>query len=248
MLEIKHLDYQIGKKQILKDICTCFPEHTVTGIVGPNGSGKSTLLAHICRLLPSSDKIFLQGIPIESIPPKLYARQVAVLSQLRENLAAELLARDVVLMGRYPYKERFADYSATDKTIARQMIERTGLTALADTMIGHMSGGEKQRVFIAKALAQEPDILLLDEPTNHLDVKYKLALMQELRHFNGTVAIVLHDLSLAARYCDRAIVMERGQVVAQGQTRQVLTANLLQKVFEVPFHAIEHDDTYYLYY
>jgi ABC-type cobalamin/Fe3+-siderophores transport system ATPase subunit len=248
MLEIRHLDYQIGSHRILKDICTSFPEHTVTGIVGPNGSGKSTLLAHICRLHPSTNKIFLHNLPVESISPRLYARQVAVLSQQRDNLASELLAHDVVLMGRYPYKERFSDYTAQDRAIAQEIIERTGLVPLADTKIGYMSGGEKQRVFIAKTLAQEPEILLLDEPTNHLDVKYKLALMQELRRFNGTVAIVLHDLSLAARFCDRAIVMENGSIVAQGETKEVLTAERLQQVFEVPFHAIEQDGTYYLYY
>ncbi len=248
MIDIRHLTYAVGGQTILHDLSVTFPAHRITGIVGPNGCGKSTLLAHIARLLPSRGSIFLNDTAIETIPPRAYARILAVLSQQRESASEELTAADVVLMGRYPYKKRFENYSADDRAIARAMMEQTGTLALRDKKLGHMSGGERQRVFIAKALAQQPQYLLLDEPTNHLDVKYKIALMKELRRFPETVIVVLHDLGLAARYCDNIVMLAHGRLVAHGAPREVLTPARLNQVFEVPFRAEEQDGIYYLYY
>ena len=117
-----------------------------------------------------------------------------------------------------------------------------------DTVVDVLSGGERRRVALCKLLLQQPDLLLLDEPTNHLDVKYKIALMEELRRFDGTVVIVLHDLGLAARYCDHAAVLLAGEVVAEGAAQDVLTPALLGDVFEVPFFTSMQKDTRYLYY
>lgn len=248
MLEVHHLQYTVQGNTILRDITAAFPSGKMIGIIGPNGCGKSTLLAHLSGLLPSRKSIRLDGQYIEEIPRQLYARRVAVFSQQQEGIAGDLLSKDIVLMGRYPYKERFRDYSGIDHDVADQIMARTGILPLANKPISRLSGGERQRVFIAKALAQEPDILLLDEPTNHLDVKYKIALMRELQHFPGTVIIVLHDLSLAARFCDEAIVMKDGAIQACGPTRQILTPDLLQKVFEIPFHLASDNGELFLYY
>ena len=248
MIDIRHLTYRIGAQTILDDLSVTFQSHKITGIVGPNGCGKSTLLAHIARLLPSHETIFLNDTAVETIPPRDYARILAVLSQHRESASEELTAADVVLMGRYPYKKRFENYSAEDRSIARAMMEQTGTLPLREKKIGHMSGGERQRVFIAKALAQQPNYLLLDEPTNHLDAKYKIALMEELRRFPETVIIVLHDLGLAARYCDNIVMLQKGQLIAQGAPREVLTPARLKEVFEVSFRTEEQYGIYYLYY
>lgn len=248
MLEIKNLSYKIKDQLILNDVSVSFSENHMTGIIGPNGCGKTTLLSHISRLLPSQKHISLNGQHIESIPARLYAQKVAVLAQQWENTATDFIVSDIVLMGRYPYKARFSGYSKRDKHVAWAMMEQTNILPFAHKKMTHLSGGERQRVFIAKALTQEPDILLLDEPMNHLDVKYKIAFMQELKNFQGTVVIVLHDLSLAARYCDRVVIMSAGSIAAQGNTRSVLTADLLERIFEVPFHAVEQNGEYFLYY
>lgn len=248
MIEVRHLNYAIRGQSILRNLSVTFPAHRITGIVGPNGCGKSTLLAHISRMLPSHNAIFLNGTPIETIPTHDYARILAVLAQSRESANAELTAADVVLMGRYPYKKRFENYSAEDRNIAHAMMEQTGTLPLREKQLGAMSGGERQRVFIAKALAQQPQYLLLDEPTNHLDVKYKIALMEDLRRFPGTIIIVLHDLGLAARYCDNIVMLAAGRRIAEGSPRDVLTPARLETVFEVPFRSEEQDGAYYLYY
>lgn len=248
MLQIKNLNYKIKQQIILNNITLTFPDNKITCIIGPNGCGKSTLLAHISGLLKSSEKISLDGIYIEKIPARTYARKVAILSQRQEFSIDEFLVSDIVLMGRYPHKKRFQDYSAADIRIADKMMLNAGIKHLSMKKIKTLSGGERQRVFIAKAMAQEPDILLLDEPTNHLDVKYKLALMRELKEFGKTVIIVLHDLSLAARCCDNSIVMYDGTIAAAGKPTKILTPEFLEKIFEVPFYTAKQNDNYFLYY
>lgn len=248
MIELRHLSYTICGNPILRDISLTFPRGRITGVIGPNGCGKSTLLAHIARLLPSRETVFMDGTPVETIPTTDYARKLAVLAQRHLQMAAELSVRDVVLMGRYPYKERFQSYGAHDHEVAENVMRQFRILPMAKKKIGQLSGGELQRVFVAKALAQEPEVLLLDEPTNHLDVKYKIALMEELRRFDGTVIIVLHDLGLAARCCDHAAVLREGAVIAAGAADEVLCPALLEDVFEVPFYTSERQGTRFLYY
>lgn len=247
-LTVKNLSCVLGGREILRDISFTAEGKSLTGIIGPNGCGKSTLLAHISRRLPSRNAIFLNNIPAESIDRRTYARIVAVMAQQREPPSPALLSEEVVLMGRYPYKERFQDYTARDREIAMAMMKKTGAAPLIGKAIGTMSGGERQRVWIAKTLAQEPDLLLLDEPTNHLDVKYKIALMEELRHFEGTAVIVLHDLSLARRYCDQVLLMKEGKLLAAGKTEDLMTPEHLEKLFDVSFYTACHDGRHYIYY
>lgn len=152
-------------------------------------------------------------------------------------MAGDLKAEDVVLMGRYPFKGRFSDYTKEDHQIAERVMIETGASILSGREMQHMSGGEKQRILIAKAFTQKPQLLLMDEPTNHLDVKYKLSLMEHLKRFHqqGTVIVVLHDLSLAARYCDHAVVMRAGKVIDFGKVENTITAEKMSRLFEVPF-------------
>ena len=151
-------------------------------------------------------------------------------------------------MGRYPHKSRFGNYTKQDIAIAQSYMEHIGITHLADEQVQHLSGGELQRTFIAKALTQEPTILLLDEPTNHLDLKYKLALMKELQHFEGTVIVVLHDIQLAAIYCDNIVLMNKGRIIKTGTPQEVLTPELLEPVFEIPFTTTLENGIYRIQY
>ena len=227
MYQINQLSFSYEKKKVLKNISVTFPANKITAIIGPNGCGKSTLLSHLYRLQPSKNKIILNDKPLESYKGREFAQLVAVLTQSRDSMIDDFLVKDIVLMGRYPYKQHFGTYSA---------------------QIHHLSGGEKQRVFIAKALTQKPQILLLDEPTNHLDMKYKVALMKQLRAFKGTTIVVLHDLNLAAQYCDHIVIMNQGTILKEGSPTEVLTPEILEPIFEVPFKTSWDEGRYHLYY
>jgi len=247
MISVKNLTYKIEDHEILSDIQANFQKNCLTAIVGPNGSGKSTLLSFLSRDRQSRGAVFLEGRDIAVIDRKEYARMVAMLPQQREMMA-DFFVRDVVVMGRFPYKEKFHDYTAEDRRIAAVSMKQAGVSGMADRKLSHLSGGEIQRVMIAKTLAQKAEIVLMDEPTNHLDVKYKIALMKTLRSYEGTVIMVLHDLSLAVEYCDNVILMKTGKIIRQGRSREVLEPSLLQEIFEVPFVRYEREGRTYLNY
>lgn len=247
MLTVKDLSYRIGEQEILKNVQAHFRQGRMTAIVGPNGSGKSTLLSFLSRDKESSGQVFLQGRDVSAIEGSEYAKLVAVLPQQRETIA-DFMVKDVVVMGRFPYKQGFRDYTEEDRRIAAEAMEQAGVSSMAERRISHMSGGEIQRVMIAKTLAQRSQLVLLDEPTNHLDVKYKLALMKTLQAYEGTVVMVLHDLSLAVAFCHDVIMMKKGSIVKQGAAEEVLEPGLLQEVFGVPFVRYEHEGRIYLNY
>lgn len=247
MFTVRNLTYRIGKHEILSEVQADFHKGRITAIVGPNGSGKSTLMSFLSRDKHSEGHVFLAGKDVSSIDAKDYARLVAVLPQQRETIA-DFLVKDVVVMGRFPYKQGFRDYTEEDRLIAARAMEQAGVSSMANRRISHMSGGEIQRVMIAKTLAQRAETVLLDEPTNHLDVKHKLALMRTLQNYAGTVVMVLHDLSLAVAYCHEVIVMKKGKIVKQGASKEVLQPDLLQEVFGVPFVRYEQEGRTYLNY
>ena len=247
MYEVNSLSFSYGKRQILDDVTLTFPTRKMTAIIGPNGCGKSTLLGHLSQLHPT-DTITLDGVPLQTIDGPTFSRKVAVLAQMHDAMIDDFLVKDIVLMGRYPYKSHFGNYTAEDVAIAQSYMDQVGVSHLAEEEMGHLSGGERQRVFIAKALTQQTEVLLLDEPTNHLDMKYKVALMKELQNFSGTSIVVLHDLNLAARYCDHIVLMKDGNVLQTGIPQEVLTPELLEPIFEVPFHVSMENGVYHLYY
>ena len=247
MIAVKNLTYKVEDHEILSDIHANFQKNCLTAIVGPNGSGKSTLLSFLSRDRQSRNAVFLEGRDVAGIDGKEYARTVAMLPQQRE-LMADFFVRDVVIMGRFPYKERFHDYTEEDHRIAAFAMEQAGVSGMANRKISRLSGGELQRVMIAKTLAQKAEVVLMDEPTNHLDVKYKLALMKTMQSYAGTVIMVLHDLSLAVEYCDNVILMKKGKIMRQGRSGEVLEPSLLQEIFEVPFVRYEREGRTYLNY
>jgi iron complex transport system ATP-binding protein len=208
------------------------PGETV-GLLGPNGSGKSTLLRLLAGVLPvSAGVVTLDGRPLPEVGRRATARRVATVEQ-HAHTQAELTVREVVALGRIPHRRAWAPASAADTRAVDAALERTGLTGLADRSWHTLSGGERQRAQIARALAQEPRELLLDEPTNHLDIQHRLDLLDLVAGLPITTVIALHDLNLAAMYCDRLLVLRAGRAVAEGRPTDVLTPALIEEVYGV---------------
>ncbi|MFJ2823324.1 ABC transporter ATP-binding protein [Streptomyces toxytricini] len=208
------------------------PGETV-GLLGPNGSGKSSLLRCLAGLrAPDSGTVRYDGESVRGWDARRIARRVAFVAQ-EAGADGELRVADVVGLGRTPYRSRWRGPDAADRAVVAAALDRVGLTPLAGRPWKALSGGERQRAHIARALAQQPRALLLDEPTNHLDVRHRLELMELLAGTPQTVLVVLHDLSLAARYCDRLLLLHRGRLAACGPPADVLTPQRLAEVFEV---------------
>ena len=209
------------------------PGETV-GLLGPNGSGKSTLLRLLAGVLgPSAGLVTLDGRPLNRAGRRAVARRVATVQQ-HAHTQTELTVREVVALGRIPHRRSWTPVSSDDLDAVARALERTGLTGRADQSWHTLSGGERQRAQIARALAQEPGELLLDEPTNHLDIQYQLDLLELIADLPVTAVIALHDLNLAAMYCDRLVVLKDGRAVAEGTPSQVLTPALIGQVYGVP--------------
>ncbi|WP_149181636.1 ABC transporter ATP-binding protein [Streptomyces sp. TRM49041] len=209
------------------------PAGAMTGLLGPNGSGKSTLLRILCGVLtPTSGVVTLDGESLGDLRRRDIARRVAVVEQQADTLV-ELTVADVVRLGRTPHRRAWTPPSAADEQAVSDALVRTGLAGSADRRWHTLSGGERQRVQIARALAQEPRELLLDEPTNHLDVQYQHDLLDLVRALAVTSVVALHDLNLAAMYCDHVVVLRQGRVVAAGTPRDVLTESLIADVYGV---------------
>lgn len=228
---------------VLHDIDLTFAPGTVHGIVGPNGSGKSTLLDLMSgHRVPTQGRIAINDSPISDIAPDTLARQTALVEQ-QFDFNFPFTVREAVLMGRHPHIPRFARPSDTDIDHVRQALTITDTTKLADRVLADLSGGEKQRTVFARALAQDTPALLLDEPTSSMDVHHALAVMTELKrlaHEEGrTIVTVLHDLSLAATFCDRIVMLKLGQVFADGMASDVLTSETISDVFAVRAEVIE---------
>ncbi|MFE6170711.1 ABC transporter ATP-binding protein [Streptomyces sp. NPDC056464] len=211
---------------------TLRPGETV-GLLGPNGSGKSTLLRLLAGVLaPTAGVVTLDGRPLTEVGRRATARRVATVEQ-HADTQTELTVRDVVALGRIPHRRAWTPATADDAEAVAAALERTGLTARAGQSWHTLSGGERQRTQIARALAQEPRELLLDEPTNHLDIQHQLDLLDLVADLPVTTVIALHDLNLAAMYCDRLLVLREGRAVTEGAPAEVLTPTLIEQVYGV---------------
>ncbi|MCK9548129.1 MAG: ABC transporter ATP-binding protein [Sphaerochaeta sp.] len=222
---------------LFQDLDLSVPQHTFTALTGPNGSGKSTLLKLIYKeIRPTGGVVYLNGKDIGAMGQKELARQIGFVAQHQHNDYA-FTAREAVSMGRYAHGGR------DDGTIVEQAMEACNITHLADCLVTNLSGGELQRVVLARALAQGGRLLLLDEPVNHLDVKHQRSIMKLLGRLTGegyTVICVLHDLLLAQVYSDRTIMLKDGKIVAHGKTAEVFTRERLLEVYQVEAHQV-HD-------
>jgi iron complex transport system ATP-binding protein len=231
------LDFYFGNTQILKKITFEANEGNLIGIIGPNGSGKTTLLKTLSRVLkPAGGLIFLNGTDLSKLTPKDIARDLAVVPQ-DTSVNFDFTAFEVVLMGRTPHIGRLKKEGEGDRGIALDAMRLTDTIDLKDRLITTLSGGERQKVIIAKALAQEPKILLLDEPTANLDIKNQIEIMELIKEAvveKGITAIMaIHDINLAARYCNEMIMLKKGRIFDAGQPKSVLNQKNIKEVFGV---------------
>jgi iron complex transport system ATP-binding protein len=235
VLNAKDLTLKYDQRCVVDGLTAEIPEGQVTMIVGANACGKSTLLRGLSRLLkPAAGAVTLDGKDIHSRPARELARTLGLLPQ-HPTAPDGILVRDLVGRGRYPHQGFFRSWSEKDDAAVQRAMEATETLALAERNVDELSGGQRQRVWIAMALAQETEVLLLDEPTTYLDLAHQvevLDLVTDLNRQRGTtVAIVLHDLNLAARYADNVIAMKGGAVVAVGAPQDVVTEGLVRNVF-----------------
>ncbi len=232
-LSARDVSWSVGGKQIVKDVSLDVTAGATLGLLGPNGSGKSSLLRLLAGIRrPASGQVLLDGVDITELRRRDVARRVAVVEQHAQT-ELELTVADVVKLGRIPHRATWAAESDEDRVAVAKALERVELSGMAHRAWHTLSGGERQRVHIARALAQSPQELLLDEPTNHLDVHHQLDLLSLVRTLPVTSIVALHDLNLAAMFCDRLVVLKDGAVVATGTPAEVLTPELIGEVYRV---------------
>lgn len=229
----KNLSWSIGYQTILRSI-NLFAESTeFIGIVGPNGSGKTSLLRLMARIIaPSTGIVQLDDLNIWGMSQKVFAQLIAVVSQENPH-DFHFTVEEIVMMGRLPHKGLFDPDNSHDYAMAHESLKRVGMAGFDHRVFSNLSGGEKQRVLIARALTQTPNVLLLDEPTNHLDIRYQLEILELLKSLEITTIVVLHDLNLAAAFCDRIYVLKQGKIVAEGLPEDVLTEKQIRDVYGV---------------
>ncbi|MFI2230879.1 ABC transporter ATP-binding protein [Nocardia testacea] len=236
------------RSRVISDELTVdIPDGTFTVIIGPNACGKSTLLRALSRLLaPESGAVLLDGKQIGSYPAKEVARRIGLLPQT--STAPEgIRVADLVARGRYPHQSLIRQWSRRDEEAVAAAMAATGVAELSGRLVDELSGGQRQRVWIAMVLAQETPIVLLDEPTTFLDIAHQIQLLDLCRRLNRetgrTVVAVLHDLNHAFRYADHLIAMRDGAVVAAGAPREIVTAELVQRVFDLGCRVIDDPET-----
>lgn len=235
MIDVKDLCAGYGGRDIINEIAFGAEKGEFIGIIGPNGSGKTTLLKAISRVLDlSGGGVNLEGRALSDFGQKELARLMSVVPQ-ETAMNFSYTVADIVMMGRFPYKERFAKEDTEDYRIVREAMEVTNVAHLADRPVTDISGGERQRVIIARALAQQPKVLLLDEATSHLDINHQVEILSIVRDLGDSVTKigVFHDLNLAAEFCDRIVLMADGQVRAIGTPVEVLTMERLQHEYGI---------------
>ncbi|MCX2697452.1 MULTISPECIES: ABC transporter ATP-binding protein [Ochrobactrum] len=232
-IKVENLTWKIGKKTILDDVSFEAKSGKMLGLLGPNGSGKTSLLRLIAGLKrPNSGSVLLDNTNITTIARRAVAQRVAFVQQ-HATTNANLKVLDVIKLGRFPHRSMFSGWASSDDAAVEYAIERTGMKAKRNESWQSLSGGEKQRAHIARALAQTPKELILDEPTNHLDIQHQMALLRLVSELPITSIIALHDLNHAAMFCDELMIMQAGKIVAFGSPEDVINQHLLKQVFSV---------------
>ena len=243
-LSVENLSYSYGGQgDAITDVCLSVDRGEFVGLIGPNGSGKSTVLKNVYRgLTPDRGSILLDGEDLMKMPFRKSALKLAVVGQ-ENDVPFDFLVEEIVAMGRTPHKKLFDVDNAHDKQIVHHALEHLGMENMAKRSYLHLSGGEKQRVIIARAVAQESDFLILDEPTNHLDISYQMQIFDFIKRLKVTVLSAIHDLNMAALYCDRIYVLKNGRIVLQGTPEEVLTPENIYDVYGVRSSVEKHPIT-----
>lgn len=244
MLEISGLAVDYGPRRVLHGIDLSVRPGEIVALIGPNGAGKSTLINAISGIIPiGAGEIRLDDTDLTRLPPSRRARCLAVVPQAR-RLPVDYTAWQTVLLGRTPYLGWLGQPAPQDREKAYQAMEQTATLELADRRIGELSGGEQQRILLARAIAQDTPVLLMDEPTSHLDLQHQSSLLnlaQELAvEKNRAVLMALHDLNMAALYAHRIALLVNGRFHAVGKPAEVLTPDLVSTAYQIPVHIIPH--------
>ena len=244
MLKINRLSVAYGPRVVLHNVSLEVKSGEVLALIGPNGAGKSTLVRAVSGVIPiQSGQVRTNGDDFASLSPMQRARYLAVVPQA-VSLPAAFTVWETVLLGRTPYLGFLGQPSLKDEDLARGALERVSALALAGRRVGELSGGEQQRVLLARALCQSTPILLLDEPTAHLDLQYQVSLLELVsdlaRRDKLAVLIALHDLNLAARYADHMALMVAGQITAVGKPDQVLRPDVIEAAYCLPVKVVRH--------
>lgn len=245
----ENIKMKIGDNEILKGVSIDSKNREFVGIIGPNGSGKSTLLKSIYRILkPNDGCIKLGDMDISKMSIKESAKKMAVVSQ-HNYYNFDFTVKEVVSMGRSPHKKNLERDNIEDFEIVKESLQKVGMSEFSNRSFSTLSGGEQQRVILARALAQKTPCLILDEPTNHLDIKYQLSLLNIVKSLDLTVISAIHDLNIASMYCDRLFVMKDGQIVASGTPQDILTKELIKEIYEIDVDIIKDskNQTHILY-
>lgn len=240
MIRAQNLTYAYGTQTVLHGVNLEQRVGRVLGLVGPNGSGKSTLIRNLSGgLKPVEGRVTIGGKDLGSYSAQELAREVSTVIQERDSEPGLTVAQ-MVMLGRTPHLGMFARPGASDEEKVIHSLESVNALHLAQRFFAELSGGEKQRVLIARSLAQDTPYIFLDEPTNHLDIRHQHELLGLIRTNSRNTVIVLHDLNLAAQYCDDVVLLDSGRVVAQGPVGDVLTPAYLEPVYDMAVHRIEH--------
>ncbi|WP_331748537.1 ABC transporter ATP-binding protein [Streptomyces sp. NBC_00648] len=243
VLSLRDLSVEAAGRALVDRLNIDVAPGQIVGLVGPNGSGKSTALRCVYRALkPTSGAVLLDGTDLASLTPRDSARSIAALTQ-ESSTELDFTVEELVALGRAPHARGNQPLTAYERALCREAMDRLDVGHLADRSVLTLSGGERQRVLVARALVQEPRVLVLDEPTNHLDVRHQVDLLSFLRGSALTVLTALHDLNLTAQVCDRVAVLSSGRLVDSGDPAQVLTPELVRKVFGVDCTVVHHPRT-----
>ncbi|MER8187938.1 ABC transporter ATP-binding protein [Kitasatospora sp. NPDC094015] len=246
-LGAERVTLRYGDRAIATDLSITVPDDSFTVIVGPNACGKSTLLRAFARLLkPAAGRVLLDGERISALPAKELARRLGLLPQ-SSTAPDGITVADLVARGRYPHQGLLRQWSREDERVVAESMAATDVQALADRFVDELSGGQRQRVWLAMAIAQQTPLLLLDEPTTFLDIAHQIEVLDlcaRLHREQGrTLVAVLHDLNQAARYATHLIAMRDGEVVAEGPPGEIVTAELVERVFDLPCQIIADPQT-----
>jgi iron complex transport system ATP-binding protein len=242
VIDIQGLQVDLGATRIIDGVDLLVPDDTLVGLLGPNGSGKSTILKTIYRIhRPTAGRIWLDDHDLLALPARAAARRVAVVAQ-ENRFEFDATAAEVVMIGRTPHRPGLARDNDEDRDAVADALERVGCSHLARRSIHTLSGGELQRVHVARALAQGCDHLLLDEPTNHLDIRYQIDVLELVAGLGVTVLAALHDLSLAGLFCDHVYLLDQGRVHSHGTPAEVITSAAVHDVYGADVHIVDHPD------
>ena len=242
-LELNGVSASLGGRRVLNGVGLTFEgKKRFYGVIGPNGSGKSTLLRLMYGALqPESGSLSLDGVSLPKIRPRDLAKKIAVVPQTHRG--SDLTVEEMLEMGRYPYKGLFEGLNAAERRLVGSVMETLDLSGLRDRTVNTLSGGERQMTVLGRAMVQETEAILLDEPTNHLDIRHQVMILDLLKKIDKLIVVVFHDLNLAAKYCERIVLLGRGSVFMTGSPEEIVTRENIMDVYGQAVDVIPHPAT-----